>query len=167
MGQQGTVMPLSVDKPRAQLEKWIRLLGWRCRLRMYQHVVENDAPPTLRGKVITWYEAGKANCGRTDCFLQINEHPLGQVISYNACVYAVRYRICTGWHEFRLYSTDEGLRREAERLRKWLDWKWFSSLDGRRTFRKSHPECVGYGWKRIADEGPSVARARRTPPDDG
>ena len=162
-------MPTSVDKSQSQLEKWTRLLGWRWRLRMYRHVIANDAPRELCGKVITWYEAGKSTGGRADCFLQINEAPQGQAMSYAASVYAIRYRICTGWHEFRLYSTDEALRQEAERLGGWLHWQWFASLERRRTFRKSHPKCVGYSWRKIANEGPphgSAVRTRQTPPDN-
>lgn len=155
-------MPSAIDKPRAELEKWIRLLGWRSRLRIYQHVVGNDSPRTWWGKVITWYEAGKS--GRASCYLQINEYPQGQTITYKASVIAIRYRICTGWHEFRLYSTDAKLRQEAERLEEWLQWKWFASMEGRRAFRKSHPECAGYSWKRLAKEGPPDVSAVRTQP---
>jgi hypothetical protein len=148
------VMPRKTDELRAQLEKWIRLLGWRSRLRKYQHVVDDDASPRLRGKVITWYTAGKSTGGRDDCFLQINEAPQGHSAWHEASIYAIRYRIFTGWHRFRLCWTEAKLREEAERLDEWLHWRWFAGLEGRRTFRQAHPKCVGYTWTKIAKEAP-------------
>ncbi len=148
-------MPSTTDKTRAQLEKFIRFLGWRSRLRMHQHFVEDHAPMQQRRKVIiTWYEAGKSTGGRDHCCLQINEASRGQIAIYEASVYAIRYRICTGWHRFRLYCADDKLRQEAERLEDWLHWHWFASLEGRRTFRQAHPESAAYTWTKIRNEGP-------------
>ena len=146
-------MPIENDKPRAQLEKWIRLLGWRSRLRMHQHVVDEDAPPHLRGKVITWYEAGTSTGGQDHCCLQINEAHR-EIAAYEASIYAIRYRICTGWHRFRLYWTDEKLKQEASVCVN--GWIGIGSpvSEGRRAFRRAHPECAGYTWSRIANEGP-------------
>ena len=63
--------------------------------------------------------------GRNDLFLQINESPPGQTATYAAAVYAIRYRIFTGWHKFRLSDSDDDLRREMARLAAWLAWEWF------------------------------------------
>jgi hypothetical protein len=156
-------MPINAEKPRAQLEKWIRLLGWRTHLRMYRHVIDDDASSHLRREVITWYETGPATGGRDHFCLQINEAPQGQMATYEASVYAIRYRICTGWHRFRLYWTDEKLKREAKRLGEWLHRQWFASLEGRRRFRQAHPECAGYTWTKIRNEGPRKQHAGRTP----
>jgi hypothetical protein len=149
-------MRLNAEKPLGRLQEVVRLLGWRSCLRLCQHrVTEQDAPPDLRGNVITWYEVGIANGNRSDCFLQINESPQGQTITYTGAVYAIRYRICTGWHKFRLLSDDDELKREATRLATWLAWDWFASIEKRRAFRQAYPECVGHGWRTIRDNARS------------
>jgi len=60
-------------------------------------------------------------------------------------VYAVRFRLYTGWHAFAFGSKNE-LDREAERLDGVLHRKWFATLEGRRQFRCRHPECAGFNW---------------------
>ena len=70
-----SMIPVRVtdDEVRGQLEKWVRLLGWRFRLRALRHGIGNDAPRELQGQIIKWYEAGKATGRRDHCCLQINE----------------------------------------------------------------------------------------------
>lgn len=139
-------MEVPSDKPFTALERFATMLGW-LPLEFYQHRDEHAASGA---SVVTWYESGD----RTDCFLQFNEYPIGQTASYVGAVYAIRYRICTGWHPFALRETDEDLSAEAHRLENWLGRQWFDSLSMRRKFRQLHPECAGYSWQRIRAEGP-------------
>jgi hypothetical protein len=137
-----------------QLRRVARLLGWRSPIRRYQHRVrEKEAPPKLQGTTLTWFEVGTATGGRHDCFLHINESPPGQTITYIGAVYAIRYRICTGWHKFRLFADADDFEREALRLREWLAWEWFASPEKRRVFRRAHPMSTGYSWRAIRERG--------------
>ena len=127
-----------------QLTLVAKMLGWPG-LRLHQHA---DT---------TWYESGESKGGRNDFFLQFN-HSQNQENSYLGAVYALRFRICTGWHPFTLGGGVE-LEAETARLSGWLHRKWFSTLAMRRKFRELHPECQGYSWKRIRDEGPPYPQA--------
>jgi hypothetical protein len=69
-------------------------------------------------------------------YLQINEHPVGDVEAYAASVYAERYGIHTGWH--RLELDDQ---RAVESLAPWLSRWQFTNRKWRREFRERHPEC--------------------------
>ena len=126
--------------PSSQLARLANLLGWP-ELRTCRH---DDT---------TWYESGKSEGGRNDLFLQIN-HSRRNQNSYFGAVYAIRYRICSGWHLFTLPTDDEAIVDVADRLDCWLNHKWFATLQMRRKFRESHPECKDFSWKRIRDEGP-------------
>lgn len=156
-------MSSTSGKPLKQLQKLTRLLGWQSPLRLRQSRMNGiGVPPEDQGRVITWYEAGSADGDRNDVFLQINESPTGQTVTHLACVYAIRYRICSGWRKFRLTGSDDDLNREAARLAKWVAWDWFASPPKRRAFRQAHPECVGYSWRTIRKGGPqqhSIASA--------
>jgi hypothetical protein len=132
-------------KPIAALRAFARRLGWPA-LRCHQHVWEDG------NLLVTWYESGKTDGSRNDLFLQINECPIGQTATYTAAVFAIRYRICTGWHSMRLERDGNGHLREADRLEPWLHRRWFESLLNRREFRRLHPECSGWSWKRVREE---------------
>ncbi len=112
-------------------------LGWK-KLTLRQHQVDDRS-------VITWFETGSAD----DIMLQINKIPC-----YAVAVFAVRYRICTGWHRVHVERTEHSMHKEAQRLREWFDRKWFDSLEGRRTFRRNHPECSEYSWRKLRENGP-------------
>ena len=133
------------DKPIAWLRTFTRQLGWS-RLRSNQHLLEE------RKQLVRWYQSGDSNCSRNNLFLQINECPIGQTATYTAAVYAIRYRICTGWHSLELGPDAHHLEREVERLDHWLHRRWFDSPANRREYRKMHPECSGWSWKRIRHE---------------
>jgi hypothetical protein len=83
-----------------------------------------------------------------EILFQVNMMPV-----WHACVYAVRYRICTGWHVFRLYRDMGLLRSEARRLAGFFRADWFLTLEGRRRFRARHPECASISWRMIHSEG--------------
>jgi hypothetical protein len=126
------------------LSKWARLLGWPG-LSLAQH----DIPGWVFGRsqktVLYWYEH---QCKKTGILFQVNEMP-----TWHACVYAMRYRICTGWHVFKLSKNPAILKREADRLAGFLSASWFLTLEGRRLFRAKHPECSAMTWNRIHREG--------------
>jgi hypothetical protein len=83
-----------------------------------------------------------------------NQYPQSQTNTFEAAVYAIRFRICTGWHKFRLPQDEVQARRGAERLSPWLQSRWFNDLVGRRIFREAPPECAGYTWARLRRDGP-------------
>ena len=91
---------------------------------MWQHAYDG-------GSIITWYATSD-----TKFFLQINEHPAGQLETYAAAVYADRYGICTGWHTFTLANGDS-----AGLLMPWLQRRLFKDRAWRRAFCVRHPEC--------------------------
>jgi len=137
-------------KPFSQLQKMAILLGWQSPLRIYHHHVAGpNIPSCPQDSLITWYISGRMVGDRNDCFLQINESPQGQTITYEGAVYAIRYRICTGWHNFSISPSADKLKREANRLAMWLAWDWFSNIEKRRLFRQTHPECTGISWRTI------------------
>ncbi len=111
------------SKPLTELCVVAASLGWHG-LEMWQHLCNDD-------QLITWYSTSD-----TKFFMQINEHPMGQVETYAAAVYADRYGICTGWHRFRLVDNDE-----IVALRPWLNRRQFKDRKWRREFRARHPEC--------------------------
>lgn len=145
-------MKTQSNKPFATLQRFGALIGWSP-LRICQHAIEGEQAES-GPHVVTWYESGDSGNPRTDCFLQINESPIGQSTTYNGAVYAIRYRLCTGWHAFTLHRNRRDIKVEASRLSEWLHRDWFDSIAKRREFRMLHPECVGYSWKKIRDVGP-------------
>ena len=148
-------MKIPRDKPVARLQRFASLLGWSP-LRVYQHTVDDD-PAQPSSYVVTWYESGDCGNPRTDCFLQINEDPVGQTTTYTGAVYAIRYRLCTGWHRFTMHTNQNDMTTEASRVAEWLHRDWFDTITKRREFRKLHPDCDGYSWKQIRDVGPPNA----------
>ena len=138
-----------LPKPLSELARFAATLGWPA-LRLLQHRwLDGDAPV-----LTTWYESGESGGFRSDYFFQINEAPAGQELSYVGAIYAMRYRICSGWHPLTLYATAEERAVEALRVDAWLHRRWFETLAMRREFRRLHPECADYTWLRIRKQGP-------------
>jgi hypothetical protein len=135
------------SKREAALSRFAAKLGWS-ELRRYQH---SGVPSSV---LTTWYESGESQGLRSDYFFQVNECPTGQEITYCGAVYAMRYRICTGWHAFELSCTEGEMMEEALRLDGWLHKRWFESRELRRDFKRSHPECANYTWTKIREKGP-------------
>jgi hypothetical protein len=142
-------------KPISNLTQFAATLGWSD-LRTFQHSIDEKAV-SPQPFLVTWYESGHSERDRSDFFLQINEAPSGQVVTYAGAVYAIRYRIFTGWHAFTLFDETDQLTAEAERVDRWLHRRWFETISMRRQFRNDHPECAGYSWSRIRKEGPPYA----------
>ncbi len=119
-----------------------RRLGWDEPTR-HEYVVRS--PDVEVAARIIWFECGSSD----DVLLQINTNP-----ALHAGAFAVRYRICTGWHAIDPLTTEVDVAREAARLEPWLARHWFTTTADRRRFRQAHPECSGYSWKRLREEGP-------------
>lgn len=142
----------STPSPVPALRAFARQLGWT-HLRRYQHVFADESP----ARKIVWYLAGQSSGGRSDVFLQINEHPIGAKRTYAAAVYAPRYRLYTNWHTFRLGADLHCNPAETVRLEDLLHRRWYETPAARKEFRICHPECAGFSWKRIR-ETPSLPR---------
>jgi hypothetical protein len=133
-------MPQRPD-PLPKLRRLAELLGWK-RLRRYRHDFGDKPLGSIR--IITHYESGGKPMFLSDCFLQINECPIGRKDQYLACVYALPYRLCSGWHFFRLPRGRAATKECVAKLATWLARSHFASLDGRRAYRAAHPETTGY-----------------------
>jgi len=107
---------------------------------MYKHSAGPDFQSGTRGKSLIWYEAPASE----SCVLQINS-----IGGWWAAVFAIRFRICSGWHRFQLGSTLGQSRNEARRLAGWLGRDWFESPAKRREYRRLHHGCSGFTWKLI------------------
>ncbi len=93
-----------------------------------------DAP------VLEWYEAKKPQ----GVSFQINVQPV-----FGVAVYALRYRLVSGWHPFHLSTVEDHILAEAWRLDQYVGWEWFSTKARRAQFRKRFPECKGWTAKRV------------------
>jgi len=127
-----------------RLRLFARFLEWE-NLQEYRHKAERTVPNLRKGQIIRCWCSGSYE----DLALHINENP-----PWYACVYALRYRICTGWHWLYPYKDQRKLMREAKRLYGLLGRSWFTSAQRRREFRLIHPECADYSWSRLRKEGP-------------
>jgi hypothetical protein len=134
-----------MDLPRlAHLRHFASLLGWESLEKHAHRIPERERRDRTMPRTIVWYQAGRFN----DIWLQINVLP-----ALYAAVYAPRYRLCSQWHGFTVGSAAAARRAEAERLGSLLNRRWFVLPDARREYRRLHPECVGYSWRRIHEVG--------------
>jgi len=150
--------------PPAVLKRIAANWGWSA-LRRERRTFDDT---TAGARSVVWYECGEVEYDRRAFFLQINECPIGQQTQYAAAVYALRYRLCSGWHCFRLPHDAPGNRARIAALSEFLGRDHFDTLPARRAFRLSHPECAGYTWRRIRRSGTPYeivdARASKTRP---
>ncbi|MFO0898912.1 MAG: hypothetical protein U0836_15920 [Pirellulales bacterium] len=136
-----------MSRPSPQLiaaaEAFADYLGWP-RLELCEHQIPADVQARIGGPpAVWWFEATWI----PGVWLQLNQHPV------SAAVYAVRFRLVSGWYPLELASPDEA-RREAETLHSRLACEWFTTPAGRKQLRARHPECKGYRWARLREEGP-------------
>lgn len=92
--------------------------------------------------------------------LQINELNAGSGFTHQGAVKPDRYGLrATDWIPFTLYEDDDALRREADRVRPWLDRRIYRNRESLRALKLAHPEMlVGSrkrrrGGKRLFQEG--------------
>lgn len=98
------------------------------------------------------FHCGQNTGGRDNFHFQINPSPHGQSIVFEAAIYAVRYRIYTGWHRFNLSESKVAdLLVEFDAM---FHIRWFESLAARRAYRSRFPQFTGFGWKEIRNAGP-------------
>jgi hypothetical protein len=83
---------------------------------------------------------------------QTDQHP--RLFAMN--IYAIRYRLCTGWQGFLL---DRNQGQEVLIQWPWLHSSNFETLRSRRVFRTTNPECHGYSWRRVRDSGPPYTQS--------
>jgi hypothetical protein len=138
-----------------------RLLGWPD-LHRERRSFARISGQRNSNETITWYESGDLD----DVYLIVNRRPV-----WCAAVYAIRFRIFSGWREFYL-SADPAVREaEANRLSPWLARQSFISRESRREYRKSNPECSHWSWRRVREAGmqfrfaPGIGRTMRRPPE--
>jgi hypothetical protein len=142
-------MPQRPD-PLPKLRRLAESLGWK-RLRKFQFNVPDEVPTEYR--IVTYYVSDGKDVDLSRTFMQINESPIGRKDQYLACVYAIPYRLCSGWHFFRLPRGRTATKECVEKLAVWLARSNFSSLDGRRAYRAAHPETTGYMRKFLSSHG--------------
>jgi hypothetical protein len=132
------------QQPKAKIEYFAGLLGWHG-IRLWKVLLSDDDIRTakLKNALVICYETTDEKFN-----LQINPHPIGQTRTYRATVKAERYGIANvGWHDFELFDDEETLRREADRLRPWLERRQFKNPKLRREFIAAHPEIPLYPTK--------------------
>jgi len=124
-------------KPLARVRRFAALLNWHG-LQLLTHVFAADEVEELYRPplgILFWYMTPDVKFN-----LQINEHPLGQSITHQASVKAIRYGVSNnGWHPFVLSERDDELHSEAERLRSKLDRRLWKNSKWRREFAANHP----------------------------
>lgn len=123
---------------KTHINKFVQALGW-------PEPVEyiKEPPIEVSPEPIVWYESVVAYSAT----LQVNVSP-----SPHACVFAMRYRICTGWHPIMLEG--EPLRKRVSAVASFLALRWYETSEMRKVFRKLHPECRNYTWDRLQKDGP-------------
>lgn len=124
-------------KPIARMRRFAALLNWQG-LKIFYHFFspgEDAGTSVPNTRFIVWYMTSDEKFN-----LQINEHPIGQSLTHQASVKAIRYGISNnGWHPFVLGDGDDELRSEAERLRSKLDRRLWKNRSWRRDFIAGHP----------------------------
>jgi hypothetical protein len=127
-----------------RLQLFAAALGWKG-LQEEVHVFAEAVPGIPAGGHIRFWVSGNYD----DIALHITENP-----PWYACVHAIRYRLHSGFHKFVLFEDPASLRAEAARLSTFLHRRWFRSAEGRKDFRRLHPECTGYTARKLAGAGP-------------
>lgn len=124
------------SRPIARTRRFASLLNWRG-LQLKRILFSADeiekwtAPPT---GIIAYYKTSDPKFN-----LQINEIPAGHPVTYHATIIADHYGISNiGWHPFTLFDEDDDLRREAARLRPWLDRRLYKNREWLRKFKRDH-----------------------------
>jgi hypothetical protein len=135
------------------IQSFVTALGWEMP-RRFEHLTPKTEPGTGRKRLV-FYESGDVGTPHTDCFIQLNELGIeDKHVLLSGAVYAIRYRICTGWHPIRLLADADEAMHVAATLSPWLGRKNFVRYASRRVFRELHPETVGYSWSKVRQLGP-------------
>ena len=141
--------PLTTEEAFLGLQQFVEQLGWHG-LRI-QESVSPPAHSIPDGLSRYFYTIGEMDDG---LYVQINPKPEFHPRLFAMSVYAMRYRICSGWHAFLLPPTSSVQNEELAKIEPWTGHARFDSQSARRDYRQRHPECAGYSWRRIRSEGP-------------
>ena len=126
----------------ASAEAFANRWGWSG-LALHEHRIPADVRGRIGGAAsVWWFEAALA----PSVCLQLNQHRL------SAVVYAVRFRLVSGWYPLELASPKQA-RCEADALHSRLACEWFSTPTGRKQLRARHPECKGYTNAQLGERG--------------
>ncbi len=130
------------------LREFAKQLGWPSLRRHTKRFPKERGAPSK----ILWYDVGDVE----DVNLMVNPAVRGR--GPIARVYALRYRICTEWLELRRRG-DRIRLREHDRSRVHpLAFSNFSTLEGRRAFRRDYPEFAGRCWSEVTGITAAIKR---------
>jgi hypothetical protein len=118
----------------------VKGLGWPQPEKFEQVLPRSERSP--RQKTV-WYESESEG----DLQLFVSTY-------YAIVVYALRYRLYTGWIPITPPRSQNKLAAEIERLEPWIHRRHFAAPEARKQFRQLHPECAGYTRDRIQHERP-------------
>lgn len=152
-----------MDADSVILSRIAERLGWPMLERNVHRLNSADAE-RFGVPEFAWYTSGSYD----DVALHINGDGLvnkpGPRDRYYAAVYAIRYRLACGHFGFRLPTTPAAETRLVVQLDNWLNRLWFSTGEGRRAFRRLHPECAGLTWTKLRARKLPFERGRTTIP---
>ena len=104
------------------LRSFWTLLGWPD-LHFERHKIPDIPAMRNSDPFVTWYESGDLD----NVYLLIHHSPV-----WCAAVYAMRYRIFSGWHAFKPSPNPTVQVREAKRLLPSFERRWFIDRDSPR-----------------------------------
>jgi hypothetical protein len=147
MQDEAHILGLPIQDFHDRVDGVLRRLGWpKSQLCRSLEVSGNGGPLKLRH----YFSIGEMD---HPLYLQVNlegeAHPLLAMVG----VYAMRYRLCSGWHGVLLHESPDELVAEADAAACWVAGKHFDSAAARKAYRAAHPECSGWSWKRLRAEG--------------
>ena len=118
------------ERDTVAIARWGQNLGW-LDIKLRKH--------PYKGDFIYWFEAGSLD----SVFFEINFLPVVQ-----AAVYAIPYRICTGWHEIprEIFETVFDRNSSEQKKFSFLERKCYSSKEERRLLILKYPEFYGFQW---------------------
>ncbi len=142
------MQPLSPIQSFTQLRRILHWLGWEG-LQMERAPVEKQSE-SAHPLMEYFFTIGEMD---SQLYLQVNPLPLQHSRLYGICVYAMGYRLCSGWHGIIPTCTDDAMRIQLDHVRSWIARDNFTSLNARREYRFKHPECKDWSWLRIQNNG--------------
>ena len=147
MQDEAHIFGLLIQDIRERVDGVLRRLGWpKSQLCRLPEESEGVGALTLRH----YFSIGEMD---HPLYVQVNlegaAHPLLAMVG----VYAMRYRICSGWHGVLLHESPDELMAEADAAASWVAREHFESAAARKAYRAAHPECSSSSWRRIRAEG--------------
>jgi hypothetical protein len=128
------------------IEDFYSDLGWT-RPRRLSFTLPRSEVRRSSSRKIVWYESGE----RDYYVLQVNTTP-----RWFAAVFAIRYRIFTGWHKIPQFPVIRFPTSRLELMSELFHVSHFATVTGRRQFRVHHPEAGGFSWTKIRTLGPAI-----------